>query len=102
MKQLMTLVFLSATLAVAGCSSDNSLIEEANNTVDCAQICDSYSDCVTDIDVTECTDYCEDQADSSEATEDRVQSCEDCLDDKSCSEAAVSCWDNCAFVPVPE
>ncbi|MEZ4232952.1 MAG: hypothetical protein R3B89_27480 [Polyangiaceae bacterium] len=102
MKHFVSFICLSAALAIVGCGDDNSLIEEANNTVDCGQICSTYSDCVTDIDVTDCTDYCEDEADKSEQTEDRVQACEDCLDDKSCSEAAMSCWDNCAFVPVPE
>lgn len=102
MKHFFSLVCLSATLAVVGCGSDNSLVEEANNTIDCGQICDRYSECVTDVDVSECTDYCEDEADANENVEDRVDNCEDCLDDKSCSEAALSCWDNCAFVPVQE
>lgn len=67
---------------------------EASRTVNCAEICSRYSDCVTDIDVTACTNECEDQADADASYESRASTCEDCLDGKACMEAE-SCWASC-------
>jgi hypothetical protein len=75
--------------------------EESANTVDCFQVCSRFSDCVTEIDTTECTDACEDRADASEDVELRARACEDCLEDRSCAEAE-GCWADCPVVPVAE
>lgn len=66
------------------------------DTVDCFRACNAYSDCVADIDVTECTDICEDRADASQATEDALATCDACLEDRSCQEIdEAGCFDNC-------
>ncbi len=75
--------------------------EEIGNTVDCFRICDRYSECVTDIDVSSCTDSCEDRADEDEAVETRLEQCEVCVDEGSCAEVD-GCWASCPVVPVAE
>jgi hypothetical protein len=97
----MKLVMVGLTSALTcklllGCSNDN----EVDRTFDCREICDQYSDCVTDIDVTECTDHCEDEADAHSNVEQAVDTCEDCVDGRSCDEMA-SCIPACELVPVP-
>lgn len=79
-----------------GCSNDN----EIDRTFDCGEICAKYSDCVTDIDVTDCTDHCEDQAEANPDIERAADACEDCLDGRSCAEAS-ACIPSCELVPVP-
>lgn len=98
MKKLIAALVLCVPFVMVGCGDDGPL-ESISNSIDCNQICNKYSECVTDIDVSECTSHCQEKADGSEATEDRVQACEDCLDDTSCTEA-LGCWAECAFVPV--
>jgi hypothetical protein len=97
MKRTISVVSLAVISQMfSGCSDDN----EVDRTLDCGELCDRYSDCVTDIDVTECTDHCEDQADIHPNIEQAVDTCEDCLDDRSCSEQA-ACVSSCELVPVP-
>jgi hypothetical protein len=79
-----------------GCGDDN----EVDRTFDCGSICARYSDCVTDIDLTECTDHCEDEADRNPNIEQAVDACDDCIEGRSCAEAA-ECIPDCALVPVP-
>lgn len=81
---------------LAGCDNDNVI----DRTLDCGELCDRYSDCVTDIDVTDCTDQCEDRADAHPDIERAVDACEDCLDDRSCDEQA-ACASSCELVPLP-
>ena len=65
-----------------------------NDTVDCLQICNRYSECVTDIDVTECTDLCEDASDNDDAVRAQANRCEDCLNGGACAEIQ-GCFDDC-------
>jgi hypothetical protein len=60
--------------------------------VDCFQICNRYSDCMTNIDVTECTDRCEDRTDDSAIAEQDAERCEECVDDGACAEVS-GCFD---------
>lgn len=86
---LLTLAFVAPT----SCS----------DTVDCYQVCNSYSDCVENIDVTECTDLCEDNADRSQAEEDALDFCEECIEGRSCLEQIeAGCFDNCPIEVIPE
>lgn len=71
---------------------------EAKRTVNCAQICEKYDECVRDVNVASCTTECEDQADANENYETAAKTCEDCLDNKTCMEAT-SCWAQCPVVP---
>jgi len=96
-KKLFACVFLGTLLAGAfGCGDDTK--DKIDNTVDCAKICQKRDDCVTNTDISECTDYCEDRAKNNTNTEAAVDACEKCIDDKSCAEA-IACWPSCSLVP---
>ena len=94
-----------ATFAFAGLPGPATLScggdDEVRNTVDCAEICGRFSECVTDIDVTACTDECEDRADADDLIADRADACEECIRGRSCAEAA-SCWSDCPVVPAQD
>ena len=79
------------TLGILGC-------DDADQIVDCAQICDKYNDCIdNDIDRTQCIDQCEDKA---EEHDDAADDCENCLDGTTCVEATFQCGLQCApFLP---
>lgn len=96
MKRFIALITVSLVgYGLVGCSDDS----EVDRTLDCGSICSRYSECVTDIDVTECTDYCEDQADANPDIEKAVDKCDDCIEDKSCAEST-ACFSSCSLVPV--
>ena len=60
--------------------------DDAEDVVDCIDVCDRYQDCVDDdYDVDDCVDRCEDEADDSDAWRDRLRSCSECIDDRSCA-----------------
>lgn len=96
MKRLIACMF-AALLGhgLVACGDDN----EVDRTFDCGSICSRYSECVTDIDVTECTDYCEDQAEANPNVEQAADECDDCIEGKSCAESS-SCVADCSLVPV--
>jgi hypothetical protein len=74
-----------------------------DDTIDCFQICNTYSDCVTNIDVTECTDLCEDRIDDSANMEASAERCEECIDDRACAEIdQAGCFNDCPVVPVSD
>lgn len=86
------LAIIAGALLGGGCS-------EAERTYDCARICDGYADCIDDsVDVTDCTDRCEDQGEADPEFAAEASECETCIDDESCVEAAVECTTECAFV----
>lgn len=67
--------------------------------LNCRQACDRYADCLdSDYDVGACIDRCTDRAEESEEYSRRVDVCESCLEDRSCSEATVACAVDCADV----
>lgn len=88
------IITISALILVPACSEDS----EAGRTVDCAQICSTYSDCITDIDTLSCTAACEDKADADSSYQDSASKCETCIDDKACAEAE-PCWASCPTMP---
>ena len=100
MKAFIGAVFVLAIGLAAGCSGDDedepSLIDEVVDP-NCADICNSFDACVRDIDVGVCVDQCDD-ATEVEAVGDQAERCEDCLDDKSCTDASL-CWFDCVSVP---
>lgn len=95
-KHIVVGVFVSGLACVSATACGD---EDLTNTVDCAQICNRFSDCVTEIDVTQCIDTCEVRADRSDEVEARTELCEECIDGASCEEAE-PCWDDCPVVPV--
>jgi len=83
---------LLTSVALVGCS-------EAERTYDCAQICTSYAECIDDgVDTVECTDRCEDQGQEDPDFAQEADECETCIDDESCTAAAVECATSCAWV----
>ncbi len=83
-------------LSIVGCSE---AVDEVTNTVNCRQVCERYQSCFdSDYDVGACTDRCENEADASENREARLESCEACIDDKSCSSATFNCADECVGI----
>jgi hypothetical protein len=53
---------------------------------DCLDICSTRQACIAvDIDVTDCSDRCDDFASQSDANANRVESCNECLDARVCS-----------------
>jgi hypothetical protein len=88
-----------AGLAMAGCG------EEAEEAYNCAEICETYSDCAGElggnVDVTECVTSCEDKSDADADFKDDAEACQQCLSaTESCVEN-LPCANECAGV-VPE
>jgi hypothetical protein len=76
-KNMLRVLLAAAGLTLAGCTSGQ---------LECALSCEHYDDCVGGtFDATQCADVCEDNADLSDAFEERVAVCNDCLDDFECS-----------------
>jgi hypothetical protein len=72
------------TAAAGACGKDDPITAIDRGT-DCAQICDKYKECfMSDYNVDDCTDSCTDMTD--EDATDRIDDCENCLDDTSCTE----------------
>lgn len=72
---------------------------EAERTYDCASICTSYAECIDEgVDTVECTDRCEDQGQEDPDFAEEADECERCIDDESCTAAAVECATSCAWV----
>jgi hypothetical protein len=93
---VISLVLVSAAAAFVGCSE---AADEVTNTVNCGSVCGRYADCFdSDFDIDGCTDRCEDEADASENREERLEACDACIDDKSCSDATFNCASQCAGI----
>jgi hypothetical protein len=93
LKLISTLVLSASTLAVLGCSDT---VDEISNSIDCHQVCQRYADCFkSDYDVDGCTDKCENSADNDEDRERKLEACNSCIDDRSCTDATFNCADDC-------
>lgn len=92
---LFACLLVTCSLAAGACSGDN----EVDRTLDCHAICSRYSECFdSDYDVDECRDECRREAAADAEFEDRVDRCEQCIDEASCAAGAFSCADNCVGV----
>src|SRR3954464_2572809 len=61
---------------------------EADKIFDCQSVCNRYKTCFDNsYDVGACRGRCKDKADADKAFQDKADACENCIDDKSCSEA---------------
>ena len=92
------LLGLSLVLGVVsgGCSE---AVDDITNRVDCHKVCQRYADCFNaEYDVDGCSDRCESAADSSEDREARLETCDSCIDERSCSSATFSCADDCVGI----
>ena len=78
--------------AAVGCS-------DAKNVVSCADVCDKYKSCInSDYDVVSCTTKCEDMANDSANRQRQLDSCDSCIQDRSCTGAVFNCSVECASV----
>jgi len=72
---------------------------DAKNVVSCAEVCNKYKSCInSDYDVASCTTQCEDKANDSASRQDQLDSCNSCIEDRSCSGAVFNCTTECASV----
>lgn len=93
MRALLTAFALSSVAFAIGCSNP---IDEIDELVDCANICDRYRDCYDEsYDASACRDRCEGLTDSDPNAAD---SCDACLDDRSCVEATFTCGPDCVGI----
>jgi hypothetical protein len=91
-----SLVLAFGFFSALGCGE---AVDEVTNTVNCASVCDRYAECFdSDFDVEGCTDRCEDDADASENREQRLEACNSCIDDRSCTSATFACATECAGI----
>lgn len=71
--------------------------DEAEELLDCRQICESQEECVADeYDVGACTDRCESRSDQDEDYRDTARLCEACIEDRACNEQQAECTQYCA------
>jgi hypothetical protein len=87
-----------AGLGLTGC-------EETEEAYNCAEICETYSDCAgelgADVDVTECVTSCENEADMSQDFKEDAERCQNCLSAADSCTESLPCANECAGV-VPE
>jgi hypothetical protein len=85
-----------ALAALVGCTST---VDEVTNTIDCQTVCERYADCFNaDYDVDGCIDRCQNSADADAERQRRLRTCDDCIDDRSCTAATFSCADECVGI----
>ena len=91
LKKLSLFVLLLGSIGVTATGCD-----EADQAIDCNQICNRYKDCFDkDYDVGACVDRCEPMLDSDPNGAD---DCEDCIDDRSCASSVFSCAAECGQI----
>lgn len=89
----MTLIAAALSLATFGCA------DEIDNAIDCDYICDRYASCFDDnYDSTACQNRCEDNANTDDNFQEKVDACDECIDDDSCVSSAFSCSDECSSI----
>jgi hypothetical protein len=84
-------VVIAGALAT-GCGS-------VENAIDCHGICARYQTCFdSKYDVDACTSRCRDNAGKDPQYSREADSCNDCIDDKSCASATFTCGTDCAGI----
>jgi hypothetical protein len=80
--RILSVSAISAVIAVAAaCSS-------VDNAIDCHTICQRYSDCFnSSYDVSACESRCKNNSSADKDFQNKVNTCDACIDDKSCSSA---------------
>lgn len=97
MKQIIAICMLGFGV-MAGCGDDGP-VEAIQNKITCRDVCGRYKDCIdSNFNVDNCTTKCENDAAASEQKEQKLNTCETCLDDKSCTDSVFRCGVECAGV----
>ncbi|CAN5716422.1 hypothetical protein BH09MYX1_BH09MYX1_00070 [soil metagenome] len=67
-----------------------------DNAIDCHTICQRYADCFSSsYDVSACESRCKDNSSKDSNYQNKVNTCDACIDDKSCTSATFTCASNC-------
>lgn len=75
--------------------------DKVENKVTCSSVCNRYKDCFdSDYNVDSCTNSCESEANASEDKDRKLEQCDTCIDDQSCTAAAFDCATECAGIIV--
>lgn len=92
---------IGALAAVLGLALMPSCVTTANQieaTFDCNAVCSRYQDCFDeDYDVDACVDRCTEETRNNEAQQAQVNSCEVCIDDRSCA-GSFGCVGECGGI----
>jgi len=91
---------LSAFVALfSGLSVGLASCDEVDRVTDCQDICGRYADCFDSAyDVNACRNRCDEAASDSENFDQKVDTCENCLDDRSCASATFGCATECSGI----
>ena len=90
-------ISFSLLLAVLGACGKDDPITAIDRTTDCSNICSKYKECISgDYDTDACEDRCTDMVSANKT--DRIDECESCVDDKSCTNSAFSCASECVGI----
>lgn len=82
--------------ALAGCGAIDDAADSVDEATDCDQVCARYADCFdSSYDQGACRGRCEQKADTVAGYSDELDTCENCMDDKSCTEATFNCASEC-------
>jgi hypothetical protein len=88
-----TLILSLSGISLGAC------VDDVDRITDCQQICERYSDCFdASYDVSACRTRCVDNARDSANFDQRVDECENCLDDRSCTSAVFGCGTECTTI----
>ena len=97
MKKFLASIALSSLTLVVGCSDE--VTDPIVNTITCNDVCRRYADCFdASYDVDGCTNRCENDATADEQQEQRLESCDTCIEDRSCASAVFSCSTECVGI----
>ena len=90
----------ASLLFFSACGSDNP-VNRVENHITCKDVCQRYSDCYDkSYDVDGCTDRCTNDSTETSQKDDELDTCNDCIGDKSCVSATFNCADECSpFLP---
>lgn len=93
-KTSLTLTGLFIAIAsTLGCSE---AADEIESQIDCPSICKKYSDCYDkDYDVEECSSDCKAKFDEDPEYINKIDACDSCIENKSCTESTFECADEC-------
>ena len=73
--------------------------DEVESHIECDAICEKYADCYdSDYDIEECASDCRAEFDEDADYLDKIDACDSCIEDKSCSESTFECTDECVGI----
>jgi hypothetical protein len=87
-----TFSLIAAIASTSACSS-------AEHAYDCNQICNRYKECFnSSYDTGACASKCRNHASDDKTFADHAESCQSCIEDRSCAGATFSCATECSDI----